>query len=370
MASAVVSFCTMEMTGNEYRKRRNVYLACAVGIQLLGILQFLLFLVTVPVGLFFVLTAAWWQAHIKREPHAGSRALDAGSVLLTAAVGATATAAAMVGASYVASALGHGFSRGRQIRIGGRVVLPELEDDSAWSDRNAAPSHHLPVLEADVRAALARRWRENGKTEHASVAAFAKLTLDLMELGAPPALLEAASRDGADEIRHARMCFALARALDGEDEGPTAFPAVKTSSPVAGANALLRLAVDSLFDGVVHEGLSARVLARLARRCEVPSIAAMLREIAADEGRHAAHAWDVVEHCAALGGQPVLEALQGAVAAIPEHHESDLPEAARDGAWERWGIHGVQLERECHAATLELTRARVAALSAGMQAAA
>jgi hypothetical protein len=116
--------------------------------------------------------------------------------------------------------------------------------------------------------------------------------------------------------------------------------------------ALAQLAVSSLVDGALHEGLSARVIARLVRRCEEPVIRNALRDLAADEGRHAAHGWDVVEWCLLEGGAPVAHALQGALRTIPEQVHSDLPEGARDGSWEAYGIHGEHLE------ALEHTRAR------------
>jgi len=358
------------MTIQRYRLHRNVCLAIAICLQASAMVSPVFVLLSLPLGLVLSLVAAERQTWVNEL--GGSGAIGGGGAARVVGVlvgGAALSTAAGFGASVVGLALGQGFQRGRQIRVNGRVALPALEVRSPWSDGDAARIVTLQEsLEPELRAALAARWRENGKTEHASVAAFAKLSLDLIELGAPPVLLEAASRDGADEIRHARLCFALARSLDGRDEGPTVFPAVKRAlAPVQG-DAWQRLAVDSLFDGVVHEGLSARVLARLARRCEIPAIASMLREIAADEGRHAAHAWDVVELCAARGGAPVLEALEGALTAIPTHHETDLPLAARDGSWERWGIHGAALEAECWARTLEHVRARVEALGIGLAA--
>jgi hypothetical protein len=106
------------------------------------------------------------------------------------------------------------FSRGRQLRRFGRVLLPPVATGDAWTTRA------MEVRVDDVaRSALAARWRENGRTEHASVAAFARLTLDLMALGAPAALLAAAQRDAADEVRHTELCFSLARAIDGRDGG-------------------------------------------------------------------------------------------------------------------------------------------------------
>src|SRR5204863_2592314 len=99
--------------------------------------------------------------------------------------------------------------------------------------------------------------------------------------------------------------------------------------------ALSRLAVSSLVDGALHEGVSARVIARLAKTCREPGLAAMLREIAADEGRHAAHGWDVVLWCLAEGGRPVEKALEGALLVLPAEPRSSLPGEAASGAWER-----------------------------------
>jgi hypothetical protein len=208
-------------------------------------------------------------------------------------------------------------------------------------------------IDPSVRDALAMQWRENGRTEHASVAAFAKLTLDLMSLGAPPELLAAANRDSLDEIRHAQLCFSLARAIDGRPESPAAFPETRRPARLPGPRswALARLAVDSLVDGALHEGQSARVVALLAREHAVPQFRDVLREIAADEGRHTAHGWDVVEWCLAAGGRPVAAALRGAMAAIPANEPSTLPQQARDGSWERYGIPGAATEAEQYART-------------------
>jgi hypothetical protein len=244
-----------------------------------------------------------------------------------------------------------GFRRGRQLRSFGRVLLPRVQASNDWAHLD------LPAaVDEDVSAAVAAQWRENGRTEHASVAAFARLTLDLMALGAPPALVAAANRDALDEIRHTELCFSLARALDGKGESPGAFPEASRARtlPASRTLALAALAVDSLVDGALHEGVSARVIGRLVRRCEQPQIRAVLKEIAADEGRHAAHGWDVVAWCLTEGGSAVADALRGALAALPREARSPLPEGAWDGGWERLGIHGHALEAE------ELAAARAA----------
>jgi hypothetical protein len=259
-----------------------------------------------------------------------------------------------------------GFARGRQLRRRGKVLLPPLAASADWSRIDMAVS-----VPDELRAPLAARWRENGRTEHASVAAFARLTLDLVALGAPADLIEAANRDAKDEIRHADLCFSIARALDGRSESPGPFPAAQHAGGLPGSRtlALAQLAVSSLVDGALHEGLSARVIARLARRCEERVVREALLELAADEGRHSAHGWDVVEWCLAEGGAPVAHALQGALRTIPDRIDSDLPDAARGGAWEIHGIHGEALEAEEYSKAradlarrvLSITAARLAA---------
>jgi hypothetical protein len=259
------------------------------------------------------------------------------------------------------------FSRGRQLRSFGRVLLARVDAAGDWA---ALPFQ--VAVDDSARTMLAAQWRENGRTEHASVAAFARLTLDLMALGAPPWLVAAANRDALDEVRHTELCFSLARAIDGKSESPGPFPEAKAARTLARGRtfALAGLAVDSLIDGALHEGVSARVVARLARRCDDPSIRAVLKEIAADEGRHAAHGWDVVAWCLAEGGTPVAHTLAGALAALPTEMKTTLPGPAAAGQWEKYGIVGRVLEAEELAkARADLVR-RVEGMIAGASAAA
>jgi hypothetical protein len=252
-----------------------------------------------------------------------------------------------------------GGGRGRQIRRFGRVLVPRLRAGDDWSRAPDAASAGRAMISAtpsatariiDVDSALGHRvataWRENAKTEHASVSAFARLTLDLMALGAPPDLLVESQKDALDEIAHARLCLALAATIDGEHESPAPFPAVRyvPALTVGRSMALTTLAITSLVDGVLHEGVSARVIAKLARVAEAPEIRNVLSTLAADEGRHAAHAWNVVDWCVREGGEVVIGALQGAARAIPEARKAHLPPGGEDGSWERWGIPGEALD--------------------------
>jgi hypothetical protein len=248
-----------------------------------------------------------------------------------------------------------GFARGRQLRRWGRVLLPRLQSGSHWT------TSPMELSGYEVPPGVADQWRENGKTEHASVAAFARLALDLMALGAPPTLLAAANQDALDEIRHTEICFSIASAIDGKALGPGPFPEAQRvpTLPRSRTLALGKLAVDSLVDGALHEGVSARVIAKLAQRSEVPAIRAALKEIAADEGRHAAHGWAVVSWCLAQEPDPVAAALRAAVHLLPRRLHSQLPEPAAGGGWQAWGIHGSALEAEEYAAALAHVTERV-----------
>jgi hypothetical protein len=273
-------------------------------------------------------------------------------------------AAALGGMIAMVAAMG--FSRGRQLRRRGQVLLPSVGEGDGWSALDLAPD-----ASSEVRAALAAQWRENGKTEHASVAAFARLTLDLMALGAPPELLADANRDALDEIRHAELCFSLARALDGRAQGPLAFPQARSTGGLSSNRtlALCKLAVDSLVDGALLEGFSARLLAQLAPQCADASAQSLLRELAADEGRHSAHGWDVVAWCLREGGASVAAALHGAARSLPEQVSTALPPAALDGSWERFGIPSQAREAQAYVDSRAHVVARIDGLFSGRRAA-
>lgn len=252
------------------------------------------------------------------------------------------------------------FGRGRQLRRRGVPMLPRVVDGDAWT--SPSPAIDAP---AELRDRVAARWRENGRTEHASVAAFSRLALDLLALGAPPSLIAAAQRDALDEVRHAELCFSLARSIDGRRESPGALPeAGRTRGPSRLRSvALSALAVDSLVDGALHEGTSARVIASLARRASHEGISATLREIAADEGRHAAHGWDVVEWCLAAGGPPVARAVLGAAEAIAERGRAVRVTEDDGASLEPWGLHGAALERAERDKAVEEVSARAKRLA-------
>ena len=115
-------------------------------------------------------------------------------------------------------------------------------------------------LSDEERASLADHWTREAAFEHASIASFAQLTLDLLSVGAPPELLEAAQRATLDEIEHARITFALAAAYGAHPVGPAALAALPGTS-----RTLAAVARSTFIDACVGESVASAALAEASR---------------------------------------------------------------------------------------------------------
>ena len=138
-------------------------------------------------------------------------------------------------------------------------------------------------LTAAARLTLAQHWTKMGQMEHASIAAFARFSLQLLSLGAPPELVEACTRALADETAHTKLCFGIASAYAGRAIGPGPLD-------IAGSLAVTSLA--DIVDLVIAEGCFGETSAALealeaADTAADPVISAAYSQIGADEQRHA-----------------------------------------------------------------------------------
>ena len=85
-----------------------------------------------------------------------------------------------------------------------RAKLAESSAASAWSELLpgfGARAPDVTALSSEVRTKLAECWAQDALAEHASIASFARFTLQLMAVGAPPQLLADTQRAAADEVR-------------------------------------------------------------------------------------------------------------------------------------------------------------------------
>lgn len=121
--------------------------------------------------------------------------------------------------------------------------------------------------------------------EAASVHAFQQLRDELRAHRAPRKLVRAAERAAKDEVRHARMCRALAGRYSGSPSHPRVAP--RAIRP------LEAIALENAAEGCVRETFGALVATFQADTARDPVIRAAMKHIARDETRHAALAWQV-----------------------------------------------------------------------------
>lgn len=235
---------------------------------------------------------------------------------------------------------------GRPLKVDGEARLAEETADSAWAAALVPAS-----VPPEVRAALARRWTRAAFDEHASVAAFSKVVLDLVRLGAPPELVDRTLQAAREEVRHAELGFAVASAMAGRPVGPG--PYALDTVPLAPD--LATFAAETALEGCIGEGLASLLARAGAERAQDPVLRDVLATIAAEEAGHALLAWRTLRWALDLGGAPVREAVarvfQDAIdngIAVPEAPEEDLS---------AWGLlsrtEAEALGRRCLAEVIE-----------------
>jgi hypothetical protein len=186
---------------------------------------------------------------------------------------------------------------GRPFVVEGEARVAGANDEPGWG---GALEPSLAGLDTRRKARLAAEWLADGLDEHASVASFARFTLQLMALGAPPELLRASHRAGLDEIAHAELCFGLASAYGDSPRAPGPLP-VDAS---LGAVTLEAAALATVREGCIGETISAMLATAAAEQCDDVVITRVLLRIASDETRHAGLAWRFLRW--ALGRDPAL----------------------------------------------------------------
>ncbi len=181
-----------------------------------------------------------------------------------------------------------GCAIGRPFLVHGAERLAPTEIRADWCD---GMRPRQDDLDAATRRALVEHWTLVGRMEHASVAAFARFTLQLMALGAPPDLVGRSQRAGLDELGHARAAFGLAAAYAEAPVGPG--PLEVTDA--LGARSAIDVLSDTVLEGCIGETVAAIEAAETAAHATDPVIRAVLERIAREEREHAELAWCTVK---------------------------------------------------------------------------
>jgi hypothetical protein len=190
-------------------------------------------------------------------------------------------------------------------------------------------------MDPSTRDALARAWLDDAREEHASVAAFARFTMLMLSVGAPPELIAKSQRASLDEIVHAKCCFGLAARYGGIAVGPGPLPVHDALAPLS----LAQIAALTAEEGCVGETLGVLLALEQLAVAADHQIVRILRRIVTDEARHAELAWAFVSWAVRCGGGEVLAAVDGAARrAIDETRRVPIRDYGVDSR--TWHAHG------------------------------
>ncbi|MEC9181557.1 MAG: ferritin-like domain-containing protein, partial [Actinomycetota bacterium] len=130
-----------------------------------------------------------------------------------------------------------------------------------------------------LRQELAKYWLDVAALEHASVASFARFTLQLMGLGAPADLITEVQKAASDEVRHARLAYGVASAYAHEPLGPSALELENVTVATDLEEAVRSLVEEACFG----ETLGAAEAQAAAEFAVDPALTRICDEIARDE---------------------------------------------------------------------------------------
>jgi len=203
-----------------------------------------------------------------------------------------------------------GCAIGRPFLVEDAPRLATLAARADWLER--APDPLRTDIESSLRARLADQWTSVALMEHASIAAFARFTLQLISLGAPASLIERATAAMADETKHAKACFAVASSYAGEPLGPGRL-AIERSLDESSLQAIV---LNAIREGCVGETIAAIEARESAEYAVDPALRELLLQIGADESRHAELAYRFVKWALAEAGPELERAVRREFAAL------------------------------------------------------
>ena len=186
------------------------------------------------------------------------------------------------------------WSAGRPFKVDGatRATRSEVftigisDDHASWNTPMSVSMIENSTYNHDVGI----KWLQQAEGEHASIASFARHTLQLMSIGAPSELLEASQAAAIDEIKHAKMCYGLASTFMDKEVIPGVLDVDKS---------LNELELKDIIRSIIQEGCMEETLAAIEAHyreslAQDPFVKVALKEIAEDETKHAKLAWDTI----------------------------------------------------------------------------
>jgi hypothetical protein len=216
-----------------------------------------------------------------------------------------------------------------------------------------------PVNRIDDLARVRDEWRARIAAEYTSAAITQHVVLWLIQLGAPPDLIDAGLAIVADELAHSRMSHDVYVAAGGQ--APPALDRDQLGLARGGGpleHDLLRVAVRVFCLG---ETVAVPLFRHLRERCTEPTARVALDRILRDEVRHRDFGWDLLDWMIATlpdAATRVADELPAMLAEVEASYGVGNPVVAGDAgamtALERaWGLAPPREYAEILAQTLE-----------------
>ena len=213
---------------------------------------------------------------------------------------------------------------GRPFFVSGSSRTAPSRERTDWADADFKPA--LDGLDPALRSSLEASWTEIAALEHASIASFARFSLSLLSLGAPPDLLFLTQQATADEVEHARIAYSLASHYAGRSIGPSGL-SLQGISIETEKRAVLSSLIE---EACVGETLGAAEALSLSLTVTDPALRLAYTRIAEDEGRHAELAWKTLSF--------LLEGADTSTRRFAEGVFAAAMEAASEGPSVREGV--------------------------------
>lgn len=173
----------------------------------------------------------------------------------------------------------------------------------AWHELGELAAATQPAL----RTRVAEAWTRAAQFEHASIASFDRFALQLLALGAPPALLEDAHRAALDEIEHARLSFRVASIYAGRPLGPGPLPIAAAMFSDFSLETVLRTTVE---EGCVGETLAAARAETLREHVRGSALRTVFDVVCRDEAKHAALAFQLARWSLEVFGSSARDTIE------------------------------------------------------------
>ena len=141
-----------------------------------------------------------------------------------------------------------------------------------------------------LEEAIGHAWLRDAQSEHASIAAFARLSLQLMHLGAPLHLVVESQQASLDEARHTEFCLEQSTSYLGPLPELRRIDMRDALSELS----LRELLVSNIIEGCIGETLAAARARAQSIVTKDEGLARSLRKLSVDEERHAALAWKIL----------------------------------------------------------------------------